>query len=165
MTATRWLQRGMLLALVLAGPDFRLGSREPADAAETSGEAALLLRQAGYRVSTSQSSWAGVKHKGAFTLTGRHPDCRSDIVVSFADPGHFGDLSAGRIDARTFVYGDWSGAVPTRLRLIEEAARIRLHAMLEPTGSPPPRTMLVVADPSACLLLDSPRWRRLWYRN
>ena len=160
MRLRSWGLRVMFVGLIVAGGASQLTGQTRADPGRFDAAVTHALTQAGFTVATHTQTWLAGKIKGSASLVARHPDCRAAIVVTSgsvaAAPSADGGMS-------TLIYGDLHAAALPRLAIVGETARLELHwAMALGRHHRPPRRLLMVQDPSACLLLTDPHWQSVW---
>lgn len=153
--------RALLAALVLAGGAFQLTGGTAPSGPETSAATRRLFEQAGYRVEATRALWLGGQIKGTETLVARHPACAAPVAITPVPiVGTRPDDAGG---ARAFAYGRLQGRLPSRAAVLAEAARLEAAAMLSfGARHLPPREILALDDPSACLAIASPELRSIW---
>ncbi|MEG3151563.1 hypothetical protein U1769_16850 [Sphingomonas sp. ZT3P38] len=161
VTPGRLGQRALLLSLLLGAGALQLSDNLTPSATETADAVRALLTQSGFRTETSRRSWANDQIKGLSFLVGRHPLCREPITIKLA---HIYDrFSLGGDGRPIYIYDDWQGAPPSRFGVLMRAFRLEARSILSFGRLPkPPRTILAIRDPSACLALTAPNWRTLW---
>jgi hypothetical protein len=153
-------QRLLLLTLVTAGCVFELRTTNP-----TTQDAPIkirqILRQAGYTVGVRRQSWLGGEIAGEISIIAKHPACRESVVVT--------EVLLTVLPATTgsapqlYIYDTWMGPLPSRLQILRIAAKLELGSFAAfGRVARPPRTMLAIRDPSACLALTSIPWRKFW---
>jgi hypothetical protein len=154
------VRAGMLALLVLIGlrgADRVGGAPRPPLAA-----AARVLDQAGFRVRrVTARTWGDRAIPGDTFLLASHPLCNAAVEIRQASIANLNDpaMLAVRGIMPSFAYGTWSGAAPSRLRLLAETARLQLRYAIGPgLVAPPDSRLLVIIDPSACLTIAAPDW-------
>ena len=159
MPVSRSAQRAMLLGLVLAAGAFQLtNTPSPLPDASEAAVRALLVRS-GFRVHGLEQTWLNDEIKGHTYLRGEHPLCRTPVTVSQLSLDDRPPADSSVI----YIYDDWQGAFPSRLALLWRAARLELRSALSfGRISKPPRAILAITDPSACLALTAVDWRPFW---
>jgi hypothetical protein len=160
----RWPLRVLLSALILAGATIQLGAAYPSSD-QTLTDVRSLLVQAGYRVQGSRESWLAGRIRGQSSLIARHPACRQNVAVLPVELDAPPTTEPSGVP-QYYVYDRYEGRKPARLTILRIALGLELRTILSFGRLPkPPRTMLKITDPSACLALAAPDWRRLWAGN
>jgi hypothetical protein len=155
-----WALRIVLATLVFAGAAVQLSATHP-NAAGTLADVRTVLTQAGYRVDGSRQSWLDGRIRGRSWLIARHPACRQTIVVKLVELD--APPPVGGAVPQFFVYDAYESGFPSRLTILGIALKLELRTILSFGRLPrPPRAMLAITDPSACLSLASPDWRLIW---
>lgn len=162
---TAWLMRIAFLALIAAAGVVRVGGAAQSGQDGLLAPAHAVLEAAGYRVDpVRRRFFLNGKIPADRFLVGRHAGCRADVTVQ---PMRIADRPAppagGQAPGPLFVFGGWTGARQSRVRILLEAVRLQALSVIRlGRGVRPIPALLVVTDPSACLALAPPDWERVW---
>jgi hypothetical protein len=156
-----WAQRAIFTGLLLAGVAGRLSNSTSPKNQDMTRRVQEVLLQSGFHVTIRSQSWMNGQIKGTPSLVATHPVCREPVIVKAAGLTPTSLVKEG--ESMTFIYGAVEGRSPSRLTMAGESARLELLSILSFGRRPrPPRGMLTIVDPSACLLLTSPQWESIW---
>jgi hypothetical protein len=161
-----WALRLAFLGLILTACLVQFGERTKAYESDITGLSRQVLERAGYRVETGQQTWLKGRVVGRAWLKGSHPLCAASVMIwSLPTSGALNQSIPGPAGApSSYIYGDWSGLSADRLAILEQTALMHAHFLLSlGRGQKPPAALLVVSDPSGCLALVTPQWRKIWY--
>ena len=149
------------MALIAAGGAIKFSGDTGSPEAPFQRSIETILVQSGFHVTLSSQSWNNGEIVGATSFVARHGECREPIIVT--PTGLMTPLEESVDSSLWYVYGPVQEHSPSRLSLVRELAWLELRwALSFGRTLRPPRTMLRVVDPSACLSLTSPQWPLIW---
>lgn len=156
-----WVLRAVLLAIATSIP-LRIANEAAAKPTDLFKRTRSVFEQAGYQVKIAQ---IGTGDARTPILLARSAACSQAVQVSALTIAAKidDDVSAEGGRAPIFAFGEWSGPKVSRLRLVLEVMRLRIHYAISFGRAPWVSPMLLkMEDPSLCLMIASPELAEIW---
>jgi hypothetical protein len=160
-----WAVRALLL-MILLGTFPRVLHQQPQAPGALLAKAGQVFTKAGYRTElTVDQAWGQITRATEATLIAHSSLCGAAVRVRAVSLANLTDdfQSAAARPETSYAFGDWIDQKVSRVHILIELARLRLRGAFSFGQTPWAKTaMLVIDDPSACMVISPPRTGDIW---